>query len=142
MSDKNKVGPPKPPPKILNISQETHWQGPIPPPQILHQFETIQPGSMDRILTMAEQNQAAMIQSRAERLRLIENGQNKNHELQMEALRIQMRRSYLSTGLTALLMLGGIGLVWIGAEPAGIASIFSAIAAILGALFISKKKKK
>ena len=37
------------------------WQGPLPPPQALEAFETAHPGSAERIITMAEREQAAQV---------------------------------------------------------------------------------
>jgi uncharacterized membrane protein len=39
------------------------WQGPYPPPEALREYEKIQPGAFNRMLTMAEQAQTAQINS-------------------------------------------------------------------------------
>jgi uncharacterized membrane protein len=36
--------------------QSRRWNGPLPPPAILDQFEQVIPGSAERILQMAEKN--------------------------------------------------------------------------------------
>jgi uncharacterized membrane protein len=41
--------------------QTQHWNGPLPPPIALEQFERVIPGSAERILRMAEQEQAHRI---------------------------------------------------------------------------------
>jgi uncharacterized membrane protein len=44
---------------VLQIATETHatFSGPLPPPQILAQYDVIVPGAADRILCMAERQQ-------------------------------------------------------------------------------------
>ncbi len=41
---------------VVEIS--TRWSGPLPPPEIVEQYETALPGSGERILRMAEEEQA------------------------------------------------------------------------------------
>jgi uncharacterized membrane protein len=45
---------------LLAAAQQT-WTGPYPPPEAAERFEKLLPGSFNRILTMAEQTQAAQI---------------------------------------------------------------------------------
>jgi len=50
--------PPKKPPASLvsaSASKYEHFEGPMPPPQLLAHYESICPGSADRMLKMAEQ---------------------------------------------------------------------------------------
>lgn len=42
---------------LQNKSFSTHFEGPIPPPEILHQYDQVLPGAAERIISMAE-NQA------------------------------------------------------------------------------------
>jgi uncharacterized membrane protein len=46
-------------PKITLQAQQ--WTGPLPPPAALEQFERVIPGGAERILRMAEQEQAHRI---------------------------------------------------------------------------------
>ena len=39
---------------ILSIIRQSSFSGPLPPPQILEKYESIVPGSADRIIGMAE----------------------------------------------------------------------------------------
>ena len=45
----------KPEQKIIQQEQTIHFSGPLPPPQILEQYNKIIPGSAERIIKMAEQ---------------------------------------------------------------------------------------
>lgn len=45
------------------VQQVQLWQGPYPPPEALREYERIQPGAFNRMLTMAEQAQTAQINS-------------------------------------------------------------------------------
>ena len=40
------------------LSTQVEYSGPIPPPKMLHQYEVVMPGSMERIVSMAENEQA------------------------------------------------------------------------------------
>ncbi len=44
---------------IVHQEQVVRYQGPVPPPAIMEQLESIMPGAADRIFTMAEKEQAA-----------------------------------------------------------------------------------
>lgn len=51
------------PPKTTNHNQiiSAQWTGPLPPPAALEKFDQLIPGGADRILSMAEQEQAHRI---------------------------------------------------------------------------------
>ena len=48
---------------VLGIQQQSSWQGPYPPPEAAERFEILHPGAFGRILTMAEREQTARIES-------------------------------------------------------------------------------
>lgn len=50
--------PPSPPQNQVVTHQVQQWAGPLPPPATLEHFERIIPGGADRILQMAEREQA------------------------------------------------------------------------------------
>jgi uncharacterized membrane protein len=52
-----------PPPSQFLVQQVQTWQSPYPPPEHIKEYEAALPGAFDRILKMAEQGQAAQIQS-------------------------------------------------------------------------------
>jgi uncharacterized membrane protein len=54
-----------PPPgaQVVSIQQVQQWQSPYPPPEHIKEYEAILPGTFDRIVKMAEQAQAAQIES-------------------------------------------------------------------------------
>lgn len=54
--DKNKVSSPIEP-KAVQVSQSVSYQGPIPHPRILADYENVLPGAADRIIKMAEREQ-------------------------------------------------------------------------------------
>jgi len=45
------------------VQQVQVWQGPYPPPEAMRDYESIQPGTFNRLVTMAEQAQDAQIGS-------------------------------------------------------------------------------
>lgn len=40
----------------VSIQQESYFEGPLPPPSLVKEYEKMLPGSFNRILTMAEEN--------------------------------------------------------------------------------------
>ena len=57
------IGPQQLPLPMIARQQIQVWQGPYPPPEALREYEKIQPGAFNRMLTMAEQAQTAQINS-------------------------------------------------------------------------------
>jgi Predicted membrane protein (DUF2335) len=49
------------PPQQLAQAQLQAWQGQYPPPDAIERYEKVLPGSFDRMITMAEELQAAQI---------------------------------------------------------------------------------
>jgi len=41
------------------LASQEYWEGPLPPPAVLRQYNETMPGAMERILTMAEREAAA-----------------------------------------------------------------------------------
>jgi uncharacterized membrane protein len=52
-----------PPSSQFVVQQVQTWQSPYPPPEHIKEYEAVLPGTFDRILKMAEQGQAAQIES-------------------------------------------------------------------------------
>ncbi len=44
---------------LATVKTEQHFQGPIPPPDLIAQYERVAPGFAERILTMAEREATA-----------------------------------------------------------------------------------
>lgn len=42
-------------------AQQTLYQGPFPPPEVIERYEQLMPGTFNRIVSMAEENQRAQI---------------------------------------------------------------------------------
>jgi uncharacterized membrane protein len=58
MSQRRDVQKPHPKKEQAIVQATTHYQGPIPPPQLLKQYDEISPGFADRIIRMAESETA------------------------------------------------------------------------------------
>lgn len=50
----------------MGLQQVQMWHAPFPPPQAVRDYEQVLPGSWDRLLTMAEESQAAQISTMRE----------------------------------------------------------------------------
>jgi uncharacterized membrane protein len=109
--------PPGVPPNIplgapgFAVQQVQVWQGQFPPPEAIERYEAINPGTFDRLVTMAERQQQAVIESAAEARRF----QRADNQ----------RGQYLGFIVTVLAILGAVicgylGLPWIAAALVGV----------------------
>lgn len=109
---KSKASPAQPPAKNQTVIQHASFSGPLPPPQILADYERIKPGFAERIVALAEGEAA---HRRARETRAL--------ETEIEMGKTQLREIFLGQvlafviGMTALV--GGIYLAAHGAETAG-----------------------
>lgn len=87
--------------------------GPLPPPQLLRQYDEVLPDGAERVVRVAE-----------EQFR---------HRRRMEA-----RAQIFTFVLAVIVLLGGIGLIALGASVEGLVPLVAAIAA-LGGLFIYRE---
>jgi len=104
-------------PGILGVQQRKQiqvWQGQFPPPDALERYEAILPGAFDRIITMAEQAQAAGIE------------QNKQANAYFRA---DVRRAHwLGAGVTVLAMIGALIALRMGSQT--VAGLFLSVTVI------------
>ena len=100
------------------------WAGPMPDPESLAKYNTIVPGSAERILVMAEKEQ------------------NHRHEIEKVTLKRSNRLAVLSTVLAFASVLALIVLVfyaiYIGSNSTALAAIITAIAAVAGVFGLGK----
>ena len=80
--------------------QAVHWQGPYPPPEAVERYERVLPGTFNRLITMAEQLQAAQIVQSNKAL-------DYTHST-------NTRGQWLGFVATALAMIGALGCVALG----------------------------
>ena len=86
------------------VSHTELWQGPLPPPRVLDEYNTILPGAMERILGMAERE--AMERQVNERTRLANETAHINAVSEdTKAYRSEVRRGQL---LATVIMVAGI----------------------------------
>ena len=84
------------------LTSATGWSGPLPPPEALEKFNRIIPNGADRIVTMAEKEQAHRIQAEAEGL---------------SATVAEARRGqFLGAAIAAIALAGAIFTAYIGAH--------------------------
>ena len=110
--------------KAMAVVQQEIFSGPIPHPRLLAEYEKLMPGSMDRFMKMAEQQQA--------------------HRIKMEEaaigadLKSNTRGQLFGFILAALVILGGIGLAFMGMPWFGV-PLTVGMMAILVVLFTKGK---
>ena len=91
--------------KIVARTQESHFSGPLPPPEVLQHYETIVTGFAKRIVTMAEKEQ------------------NHRHEIEQTAVHgsvsAEKRGQTFAFLLCGSVILGSIGLIAVGHPVSG-----------------------
>ena len=113
-------------PKVEAMIKAYTYRGPLPHPKILHGYEEVLPGSADRIIKMAENQQNHRIKS-TEKLIKAETEQSK----------IGLVFAFT---LSMVMLLGGIILIGIGNDLSGYILIIPTIAGLI-ALFIKENFK-
>jgi uncharacterized membrane protein len=108
--------------------QGTHYSGPLPPPEILAKFDQVLPGSAERIIAMAERNQAH------------------RHTLEETVIPANVRnerRGQIIAGIIYLATLGcGTFLVYVGRDTAGLVTMLSTTVTFAGLFLYSRRKKE
>jgi uncharacterized membrane protein len=105
-----------------------YYAGPVPHPSIVEGWEQVCPGAADRILRMAERQQAH------------------RQEIELDVVtsntKAQRRGTTYGFILAMTAVLGGIFLIHEGKEVTGIVSIIGALASLVGVFIYGKKKQK
>lgn len=82
------------------IQQGQHWQAPYPPPEAVERYEKVLPGTLNRLITMAEQLQAAQIEQSARSLEYTHSDSKRGHWL-----------GFVTTGIA---MIAALTAAWLG----------------------------
>ena len=94
------------------------WSGPVPPPEVLEKYDNVVPGAANRILEMAEKQAAHRI------------------HLEKTVVHEDSKRSYLGliAGfiLSATIIIGGIYLIAVGHDWAGVTLVGSNLVGLAG----------
>ncbi len=113
---------------LLSKMSLEHFSGPIPHPRIIREYEEVLPGSANRILQMAENQQS--------------------HRHKMESLVIGSDIVMERLGLIAALVismaivLGGIYLIGSGKDIAGFAMVILQVAGVAGVFLYNQRQKQ
>jgi uncharacterized membrane protein len=106
--------------------QAQHWQGPYPPPDAVERYERVLPGTFNRLITMAEQLQAAQIEQSG-RIIDLTHAENK-------------RGHWLGFSSTVIAMAGAVVCVWMNAPWLAVAFLSVPVMAVGQALVETAKK--
>lgn len=110
--------------KAITVVQQEIFSGPIPHPRLLAEYEKLMPGSMDRFMKMAEQQQA-------HRMKLEDAAVNSQ-------LKTNNRGQIFGFILAALVILGGIAMAFVGLPWFGV-PLTVGMMAVLVVLFTKGK---
>lgn len=112
------MGEPNPPVSIrVQSLSHSAFSGPLPPPEILKEYQKILPGAADRIITMAERQMAH------------------RHTLERSVTQSDIWKSYLGMMAAFLIAMSGIGagsfLVYWGHDWAGVGFFSTSLVTIV-----------
>ena len=98
--------------------QAVSFQGPLPPPQILQQYDEIVPGAAERIICQ------------------FENQVKHRQELENKVITSDVRQSYIGSVLGFIIAISAIGagtvLAYIGQPTEGLAALLTPLAGLIG----------
>jgi uncharacterized membrane protein len=103
------------------------FAGPLPPPNILRGYNEIVPGAAERLLVMAEKQQA--------------------HRMRLESAVVEGNCKSQSRGMNygfviaMTVILGGFMSIYVGKDATGITFIVTALASLVGIFIYGKKKQ-
>lgn len=142
---------PSDPKKDLKIVAEVqqYFEGPLPPPDFAERYEHLLPGSLDRILGLAERQQQARLQMEDRQLAHRVTQETRRHEdavaFQKQILQSYSRREY--TGMLlgfvlALCVLGIATLVIVSGRSleAGVALVIADAAVVAGVFLVARRR--
>lgn len=119
--------PPQVQQQVISIIQAQHWSGPIPSPDALEKYEKVIPGSANRLLQLAEKEQAH------------------RHSMDRESLstkaRDVRRGQYLGAGIGVLAVGGAIGIASV-APVVAVALVGVPVASIINAIINARSSAK
>ena len=92
-----------------------HFQGPIPPPQVLSGCERVLPGTVDRVIAMAERAAA-------------------------HRMRVESRGQALGFVIAAITVVGSLVLIALNKSLPGVAAVTGAVVGLSGLIVWSKAK--
>ena len=135
-SDPNQNQPAQPPADsqsdLPRIVVGTEWQGPLPPPHLLAEYERQIPGSSDRILTMGEKGQQHRMDMEREQLNL----ESVTLQSVNEAIANEHSRGIWGIVAATIIALSGMGvggwLTSIGHGGFGLGFLFVSIGSLVG----------
>jgi len=110
------------------IAEAWRFAGPLPPPEFFAEYNRILPGSAERILAMAEREQA-------HRHKTVNHGQTNEHVL-------AKRGQVIAGGLGGMIILVGALGVYLGRPLEGLGAVLVAAASLLAVFFVSNRAER
>ena len=110
----------------VSVQSVQHFQGPLPPPQALEQYEAVLPGCAERIVSMAE---AQAAHRRALESRVIEGN-----------VAAERRGQVFAFTLALVALVGGVWLIYQGNDAEGLTAIIGALAGLVGVFVYGRRK--
>lgn len=117
---------PPPAPRGIRVEQSA-FAGPLPPPEVLANYNQILPGLAERIVTMAETQ--SRHRQHIEEIAIASKIQNERHG------------QYLAFILAAIALVGSFWVIALGKSPAGITGIIGTLAT-LAAVFVYGRRSQ
>jgi uncharacterized membrane protein len=119
---------PDPAREVARITQSISWEGPIPPPALLSQFNNVITNGAERIFAMAERQSA--------------HREDIEKRIIYGNVASQTRSSWFAFIIVIIATLCGTWLIHEGKNGAGLAAIFTPMGGVIAVFFYSKREQK
>lgn len=121
--------------QVAIVYRQAVWSGPLPPPEILQQYDAVAPGAANRILVMAENRQ----QNRIE----MDKAASAREDKILDGDISQSKRGLWFAFISALLIIGiGTFLILLDKEVLGLAVILTPLATLAGVFVYATETRK
>jgi uncharacterized membrane protein len=104
------------------------FAGPLPPPEALERYNQVLPGAAERIIAMAESQH--------------DHRQHLESTVITEGVKAQRLGTILGFVVAMTTILGGMFLMYMGKESTGLASVITALAALVGVFIYGKREEQ
>ncbi len=122
--------------EIFSLTAHEHFVGPLPPPEVLAEYERVVPGLAERIVALAEKEQHERFALAKERVSL----EREDIAVAKEQISLLKRAQWFGFSFGTATLASSLYLITHG-EPAGsVATLITGIATLLGTFFYGNKR--
>lgn len=133
--NQSETSPPDASGQTVVVYRGVAWSGPLPPPEILQQYDAVAPGAANRILVMAENRQLDRIE--------MNKAASAREDKILDSAVSQSKRGLWFAFISTLIIIGvGTFLILLDKEVLGLAVILTPLATLAGVFVYATETRK